>query len=156
MPGAELGFADQWFWLIFIGIGLFLALLELIIGIITGFDLVFLGSAFVIGGLITWPFHSWIATLVVTLVICLAYLALGRRFVHRWAAGRQQQTNIDAIIGRQGIVLQSIIPPGFGLVKIDNEEWRARSEQVIEKDEIIIVTEIRGVTLTVEKSKGGN
>ena len=51
--------------------------------------------------------------------------------------------------------MQNIIPPGIGLVKVENEEWRARSEQVIEKDEIVIVTEIRGVTLTVEKLEGG-
>jgi len=55
---AGVAFANSWLWLIFTGTGLFLALLELLIGIDTGLDLVFIGSAFIIGGLFTFPFHS--------------------------------------------------------------------------------------------------
>ena len=148
-------FPDLWMWLIFISIGLLMILLELIVGVATGLDLVFLGSAFIIGGLVTWPFHSWVLTLILTLLICIAYLALGRRYVHRWAATRKEKTNIDAIIGRQGIVLQSITPGVNGLVKVGNEEWRARAEDSIEKGEMIVVIAISGVTLNVEKLKGG-
>jgi membrane protein implicated in regulation of membrane protease activity len=145
-------FADAWLWLIFIGIGLVLVLLELIIGVDTGFDLVCLGSAFIIGGLATWPAGSWILTLIVTLAICVLYLALGRRYVHRLTAAREQKTNIDTILGKKGVVLQSIAPNSYGLVKVDNEEWRARAEEPLEPGREIIVTEIRGVTLTVVKT----
>jgi membrane protein implicated in regulation of membrane protease activity len=148
-------FGDSWIWLVFIGIGLVMILLELMVGVETGLDLVFLGSAFVIGGLATWPLHNWVLTLIVTLVICLAYVALGRRYIHRWTATRKEKTNIDTIIGKKGIVLQSITPIGHGLVKVGNEEWRARAEEIIEKDAEIIVTGIQGVTLTVAKTKGG-
>jgi membrane-bound serine protease (ClpP class) len=149
------GFSDSWVWFIFIGIGLLMILLELIVGLETGLDLVFLGSAFIIGGLITWPFHSWVLTLIITLVICIAYFALGRRYVHRWTATRKEKTNIDAIIGRKGIILQSLTPGVIGVVKVDNEEWRARAEESIEKGEDIVVTAISGITLSVEKIKGG-
>ena len=155
VDGAAIGFPDSWVWLIFIGIGLLMILLELIVGVGPGLDLVFLGSAFIIGGLVTWPFHSWILTLIITLAICVAYLVLGRRYVHRWAATRKEATNIDAIIGKKGIVLQSLTPGVNGLVKVGNEEWRARAEKSIEKDEVIVVTAINGVTLNVEKDKGG-
>jgi inner membrane protein len=148
-------FPDSWVWLIFIGIGLLMILLELIVGVGTGLDLVFLGSAFIIGGLVTWPFHSWVLTLIITLVICVAYLVLGRRYVHRWTATRKETTNIDAIIGKKGIVLQSLTPGVNGLVKVGNEEWRARAEKSIEKGEVIVVTAINGVTLNVEKDRGG-
>jgi membrane protein implicated in regulation of membrane protease activity len=141
-------------WFIFIGIGLLMILLELIVGLETGLDLVFLGSAFIIGGLITWPFHSWVLTLIITLVICIAYLALGRRYVHRWTATRKEKTNIDAIIGKNGIVLQSLTPGAKGVVKVDNEEWRARAEESIEEGEVIVVKNISGITLNVEKFKG--
>ena len=53
------GFPDLWLWLIFVIAGLLLALLELIVGVETGLDLVFIGSALILGGLVTWPFHSW-------------------------------------------------------------------------------------------------
>jgi membrane protein implicated in regulation of membrane protease activity len=148
-------FPDSWMWLIFISIGLLMILLELIVGVGTGLDLVFLGSALIIGGLVTWPFHSWVLTLIITLVICIAYLALGIRYVHRWTAVRKEKTNIDTIIGKKGIVLQTLTPGVNGLVKVGNEEWRAMGDESIEKGEIIVVTAINGVTLNVEKDKGG-
>jgi membrane protein implicated in regulation of membrane protease activity len=147
-------FPDSWVWLMFIGIGLLMILLELIVGVDTGLDLVFLGSAFVIGGLVTWPFHSWLLTLIVTLVVCIVYLALGRRYVHRWTSTRKEKTNIDAIIGKKGIVLQSIAENADGRVKVGNEEWKARASETIEKGTEIVVTGISGVTLCVEINKG--
>ena len=149
-------FADSWLWLIFIIVGLLLAISELILGVEVGLDLVFIGSVFILGGLVTWPFHSWLLTLIVTSVICIAYMALGRRYVHRWTAVSKAKTNIDAIIGRQGIVLKSIAKNVDGLVKVGYEQWRARAEEDIKKGDEIVVTSVSGVTLIVEKIKGGN
>jgi len=150
-----LAFTD-WLWLVFVIVGLLFVLLELIVGVETGFDLVFTGSAFILGGLVTWPFHSWLLTVIVTSIICVAYVALGRRYVHRWTTVSKAKTNIDAIIGRQGIVLKSIAKNVDGLVKVGNEQWRARAEEDIKKGEEIVVTSVSGVTLIVEKTKGGN
>jgi len=151
-----LAFPDLWLWLVFVIVGLLLVLLELIVGVETGLDLVFTGSAFILGGLVSWLFHSWWLTLIVTGVICIAYVALGRRYVHRWTAVKKARTNIDAIIGRRGIVLQSIARNVDGLVKIRNEQWRARAEEDIKQGEEIVVTSVTGVTLIVEKIKGGD
>ena len=150
------GFPDLWLWLVFVIVGLFLVLLELIIGVETGLDLVFIGSAFILGGLVTWPFNSWLPTVIVTSIICVAYVFLGRRYVHRWTAVKKAKTNIDAIIGRQGIVLRSIARNVDGRVKVGNEQWRARAEEDIKEGEEIVVTSVSGVTLIVEKTKGGN
>ncbi len=150
------GFPNLWVWLIFVVIGLLLVLLELIVGVETGFDLVFIGSAFILGGLVTWPFHSWLLAVIITSIICIAYVVLGRRYVHRWTAVRKAKTNIDAIIGREGIVLRNIAKNVDGLVKVGNEQWRARAEEDIKKGDEIVVTSVSGVTLIVEKIKGGN
>ncbi len=149
------GFSDSWVLLIFMAVGLLMILIELIVGVETGLDLVFLGSAFILGGLVTWPVNSWILTLIVTSVIFVAYVALGRRYVHKWTATSKSKTNIDAIIGRTGIVLQSIGRNVYGLVKVGNEQWRARAEYDIKQGDEIIVTGVSGVTLAVEKTKGG-
>ena len=151
-----LEFPDLWLWLIFVIAGLLFILLELIIGVETGLDLVFIGSAFIIGGLVTWPAHSWVLTVIVTSIICVLYVALGRRYVHRWTAVGKAKTNIDAIIGRQGIVLKSIAKNVDGLVKVGYEQWRARAEEDIKQGDEIVVTSVSGVTLIVEKIKGGN
>lgn len=149
-------FADSWVWLIFVVIGLIFASVELFIGIETGLDLVFIGSAFVVGGLVTWPFHSWVLTVVVVGVISIAYLVLGRKYIHRWTAVRQSRTNVDAIIGKQGVVLRSIPRNDYGLVKVGYEQWRARADVEIDEGSEIIVTGISGATLDVKKAEGGN
>ncbi|MFC2018746.1 NfeD family protein [Chloroflexota bacterium] len=155
VDAVALGFPDSWVWLVFVGIGLLMILLELIVGVETGLDLVFLGSAFILGGLVTWPFNSWILTLIVTSAICVAYIALGRRYVHRWTVVRKSRTNIDAIVGRTGVVQQSIGKNLDGRVKVGSEDWKARATEEIEKGDEIVVTGVSGVTLIVEKSKGG-
>ena len=150
------GFPDLWLWLVFVIAGLLLVLLELIVGVETGLDLVFIGSAFILGGLVTLPFNSWLITLIVTSVICIAYVALGRRYVHRWTLVKKAKTNIDAIIGREGIVLKNIAKNFDGRVRVGNERWRARAEEDIKEGQEIVVTGVSGVTLIVEKTKGGN
>jgi len=148
-------FWDSWLWLIFVIIGLAFIILELLVGVDTGYDLVFLGSALIIGGLITWPFYSWIITLIVTAAICAVYVVLGRKYVNRWRLTKEEKTNIDTIINKKGIVLRIISKNSFGLVKIDNEKWRARASEDIKPGEEVLVTGIKGVTITVEKIKGG-
>lgn len=150
------GFPELWLWLVFVGVGLLLIMLELIIGVEAGLDLVVIGSVFILGGLVTWPFHSWLATVIVTSIICVAYVALGRRYVHRWTVVKTAKTNIDAIIGREGLVLRSIAKHVDGWVKIGSEQWRARAEEDIQEGNEVVVTGVRGATLIVEKTKGGN
>ncbi len=151
-----LDFTDLWMWLIFVGLGLLLILLELAIGVEAGFDLVFIGSAFVLGGLVAWPFNSWILTVIVTSIICVIYIFVLRHYVRRRMALKTQRTNVDAIIGRQGTVLRSIARNADGRVKIDTERWKARAGEDIKEGDEIVVTGINRNTLIVEKTEGGN
>jgi membrane protein implicated in regulation of membrane protease activity len=145
----------MWLWLILAVVGLLLAVTELFIGVDTGLDLVFIGSTFIVGGLVTWPFHSWVVSLVVVCIICIAYVAIGRRYVHRWRAVKTERTNVDAIIGKRGIVLRNITSNINGLVKVGNEKWQAVADEEIQEGSEIEVVEIKGVTLTVRKTGGG-
>jgi len=149
-------FADQWLWLIFIAIGLLLATLELLGGVVTELDMVFVGSAFGLGGLIGWPFGSWPPVVVATGIICLAYVAVGRRYVKRWVQVRETKTNVDAIVGSQGIVLASISRSEPGRVRIGGHEWRATADEDIEEGAEVVVTAVRGVTVVVNRGEGGN
>ena len=152
----SVGFFDSWMWVAFVIVGFVFVILELMVGIETGLDLVAIGSAFIIGGLVTWPFDSWLVTVIVISVICIAYVVLGRRYVHRWTQVKKTKTNIDAIIGKEGIVLRNIARNIDGLVRVGNEQWRGRAEEDIKEGEEIVVTSVSGVTLIVEKTKGGN
>lgn len=152
----DVAFVDSWLWLIIIAAGLVLIILELLLGVETGLDMVFIGSAFVLGGLITIALDSWVWTAVITGIICVLYVVIGRRYIHRRVAVKGEKTNIDTIIGKRGFVRQDISQTNYGVVKVGMEEWRAKAEEDIIKGEEIIVTGISGVTLEVKKFEGGN
>lgn len=147
--------SDSWVCLIFVGTGLLMVLMELIVGVDTGLDLVFIGTAFILGGLVTWPFDSWVLTIIVTMAVCLAYLVVGRRYIHKWTAVREAKTNVDTMVGMKGIVTQKITNNMDGRVRVGNEDWKARAIEEIEEGEEIVVTEVSGVTLVVKKTEGG-
>ena len=151
----DVAFADSWLWLIFIAAGLVLIILELLLGIETGLDMVFIGSAFVLGGLITISLSSWVWTAVTSGIICVIYVFIGRRYIHSRVAVKTERTNIDTIIGKRGFVQQDISQEKYGLVKIGMEEWRAKADEDIKTGEEITVTDVSGVTLNVKKIEGG-
>ena len=153
---ADIPFFDTWLWLIIIIIGLVLIITELLLGVDTGLDLVFIGSAFVLGGLITFALDSWVWTAVATGVICIAYIVIGRRYFHRLIAVDAAKTNIDTIIGKSGIVHEPVSVGNDGLVKVDSEYWKARSDEIITEGELVTVTAIKGVTVTVRKKAEGD
>ena len=65
---------------------------------------------------------------------------------------KTKPTNVYSIIGKEGIVLESIDSlNGTGKVKVNGELWSAISDSNIEKDEKIKVISVNGVKLKVEK-----
>jgi membrane protein implicated in regulation of membrane protease activity len=149
----DMVFINEWAWLIAIGIGIVLIILELLLGVDTGLDLVFIGTALGLGGLITIAFNSWVWTAITAGIICIIYVIIGRRYIHRRTLVPLSKTNIDTIIGKTGTVQQKIEPEQDGLVKVGNEQWRARSDTTINQGETITVTGVTGVTLIVKKSE---
>ena len=144
---------DTWLWAVFLVVGLLMILLELFIGVETGFDLVMLGSALILGGLLTSFANSWLVTALCASAFCTLYVGIGRKYVKAKLKVSDTKTNVDAIIGKTGTVKSSIGKDTSGLVKVGNEEWRARSEEgiKIEEGEDISVVDVTGVTLIVKK-----
>ena len=149
-------FADQWLWLIFVGIGLAMALVEFLGGGFSGFELVIIGSVFIVGGLVASPFDRWPVAVVVTSVLCFAYIGVGRRYLIRWTQARKAKTNIDTIIGSPGIVVKDITKYAPGRIQVRGVRWRASADEEIEKGQEVTVIEIRGTTLIVKKTEGGD
>lgn len=147
-------FADQWLWLIFMGVGVALVALEFLVGIETGFELVSIGTAFVLGGVVAWPLNNWVVAVIVTAVLCFLYITVARRYIRRWVQVRTTPTNVDAVIGRSGVVIKNIAKNNPGRARVGAEEWRASAEEDIGEGVEITVTGVRGATLLVVK-KGG-
>jgi membrane protein implicated in regulation of membrane protease activity len=66
-------------------------------------------------------------------------------------AKRRALTGAEALIGREAEVVQRLAPQGR--VTLDGERWRARlvGGGVVEPDEIVVVSAIRGLTLWVDR-----
>lgn len=69
--------------------------------------------------------------------------------------GAAVKTNADRMIGREAVVIEKIDNiEGTGAVRVDGQEWTARSvnpEHKIEKGEVVMVRSISGVKLMVGK-----
>jgi membrane protein implicated in regulation of membrane protease activity len=67
----------------------------------------------------------------------------------------REKTNADGLIGKKGIVTEEISNlHATGQVTISGLEWTARSvndEVTIENGSVVVIREIRGVKLIVEK-----
>ena len=64
----------------------------------------------------------------------------------------KEPTNADRLIGQEGIVTEAIDPILCkGQIKIMGQVWSAVSDKEIPEDSKVIVKEIKGVKLVVEK-----
>jgi len=138
------------FWgLIYLGLGLIL--LELIVGVQTGFDLVLIGLALIIGGLCGWLSGNMLVAFGVAAVLAFAYIIFGRKFVKtKIGSSSSHKINTDALIGQKAIVVKEVKSQSPGQVKIKGEVWRAESETVCIIGSTVEVVGFEGVTLKVK------
>jgi membrane protein implicated in regulation of membrane protease activity len=142
----------NWNWLLLIA-GACLILVEVALGGFAGFDLVLIGSAFMIGGGLGLWFHSTNVALIVGGLLCLTYLGLGRRWVRRRIKSKPIPSNTDAVLGQSGVVTARIAEHEPGRVKVRSEEWRAAPAAGVsgplEPGTTVTVEAVDGVTLKV-------
>lgn len=95
----------------------------------------------------------------VVLAICLYFfIPVLRRMMNIKTESNSPvaRTNLDLIIGATGVCLEEITPVQDGLVKVEGKEWTAKIDDSssIEKDELVIVKNITGSKIIVEKKEG--
>ena len=93
----------------------------------------------------------WLQITVFCLVSVALLLAL-RPWLKKFINPKKVKTNVDAIVGKQGLVLEEIDNlTGTGKVKLDGMEWSARSAngEKIEEGTVIVVEKIEGVKVFV-------
>ena len=92
--------------------------------------------------------------LIFIVVTCLLF-ALTRPVAKRYLNSRVQKTNTDALIGQTALVKETINNmESKGLVQLNGQDWTARSfeaGEIIPEGSEVIVKEIRGVKLIVER-----
>ena len=63
---------------------------------------------------------------------------------------KTEKTNLDRVVGMQGIVTEDIEKNGIGEVKVDGKKWSAVADEEIKVDSIVKILKIDGVKLKVE------
>jgi len=136
-----------------VGFGMIFFVICLALGVEAGLDFLLIGSILALSGGLGLLTDSSSAGLVSTILLSLIYVFIGRRIIRKKFSAHGQSTNIDKVIGQKGKVLQAITPDSPGLVKADDEEWRATADHVLPVGEEVIIISVQGVTVTVKKKE---
>lgn len=136
----------RWLWTIF----------AIVVGIGEIFTAGFFLLPFAIGGaaaaILAWIGANVLAQWLVFFGVSTISLVYLRRFIGRQDEGEQPRVGANRWIGSEGIVLQGIDPhTGAGMVRILNEEWRAAAPGKIEAGTRIVVADVDGARLIVER-----
>jgi membrane protein implicated in regulation of membrane protease activity len=135
----------NWFLVI---VGIVCVIVELALGAMTGFDLALVGGSLTIGGAIGLLSGSEKIGLLAAGGLALVYLAIFRRWLKTKLTVKDHASNVDAIVGKTGVVTQRIAQYEPGMVKVGSEIWRA---ELVGADN---VPRDSGATVTVEAIDG--
>jgi membrane protein implicated in regulation of membrane protease activity len=139
-------------WLLIIG-GIVCVIVELALGAMTGLDLALIGGSLAVGGGIGFLAGSEKIGLLAAGGLALVYLAIFRSWLKAKLTVKNHPSNIDAIVGRTGVVTKRIAVHEPGMVKVGDEVWRAElagaEDAVRDLGVAVKVEAVEGVTLKV-------
>src|SRR3989337_4194205 len=117
--------------------GLLMVAVELFLGVQVGFDFVLIGSILIISGALGSVTGSVVLALNIAIVLSVLYIAFGRNAVKRRIIVMTHKTNIDKLVGSKGTVIRSLTPDTARMVRVEDEDWRAVSDEgLYEKNKI--------------------
>lgn len=116
----------------------------------------FLFACFAVGGAagaVTVLFTDAILTqLIVFAAVSLILIPLSRPLARRITKEPPQLSNVDAMVGRIGIVTRAIDPDqDVGQVRVDGQVWQAVAQGKIDKDDKVKVDQVIGARLHVTR-----
>lgn len=135
-----------WIWLVII---IFLVFIEIITVNLTTIWFVVSGLIALVLSFFIDTFEIQFATFVIGGIILLFTT---RPYLVRKLQVKEVKTNLDRVIGMQGVVTMEITKLNPGEVKVDGKLWIAIADKKIKKDTVIEVLNIDGVKLKVKES----
>ncbi len=91
--------------------------------------------------------------LAVFTISSILLLLLTKPFVKKMKKKEGVPTNLDMVIGKKGIVTETIEKDGIGEVKVLGKKWSAYSDKEVKENSKVKVLSINGVKLKVEEIK---
>ena len=91
--------------------------------------------------------------LAVFTISSILLLLLTKTFVKKVKKRESIPTNLDRVIGKVGVVTETIEKDGIGEVKVLGKKWSAYSDKGVKENSKVKVLSINGVKLKVEEIK---
>lgn len=101
-----------------------------------------------------FPIPLWAQVLIWAVCTILSIYFIRPSLVRKFHGKEQERTsNADALIGRQGFVIEEIKADGHGYIKIDGDEWRSVSEngECIKVGEKVEIISKESIVMTVRR-----
>jgi len=89
----------------------------------------------------------------VFVVVGVILMVTTRKTLIKLLKVKKENTNLDRIIGKKGVVTEEIKKDSIGEVKVDGKKWSAYSNEFLPEGTIVRILEINSVKLNVEKRK---
>lgn len=146
LASSVLGMSCTWLWLI----------VTIVFGVVEAMTLGIISIWFAIGALIAMLFafviDSFFIQLIIFLCVSLILVSTTRKVAVEKLKIGQHKTNVEELIGKEAIVVKTILPHEAGEVKLEGKVWRtvSDSKQTYEVNEIVTVLRIEGVTVIVK------
>ena len=87
------------------------------------------------------------------LLVSIVTLIITKPVIKKFNRKKFTPTNLDRVIGQQGVVTKKISKDSYGLVKVLGSIWTATSDHFIDVGSRVIVQKIDGVKLIVKKKE---
>ncbi len=87
-------------------------------------------------------------------IVSVLLLIFTRPLISKTLVKEKEKTNADKIIGQKALVIEEINElKGIGQIKISGSVWSAKADEIIQKDETVIIENIKGVHVVVKKEE---
>lgn len=139
----------EWMWIV-------LAVIFVIIESLTfGLTTIWFALGALLAFLVSWLEFTWQVQVIVFLGSSLFFLYYTAPFARRYLKIGTTPTNVQALIGEAGIVIEKIQHVKYGQVQVKGQIWAAKTKsgdnKEIEPDQEVIIEGIEGNTLLVRR-----
>ena len=94
---------------------------------------------------------NFIVQFAVFVILGIILLLTTRNYLVGLLNKNKQITNLDRVVGMEGVVTEKITKHNPGEVKVDGKKWTAVASKTISEGKVVRIKEIEGVKLIVEE-----
>ena len=94
---------------------------------------------------------DFIVQFAVFVILGVILLVTTRSYLEKLLNKNKQKTNLDRVVGMEGLVTEKITKHNPGEVKVDGKKWTAISSKTIAEGKTVKIVKIEGGKLVVEE-----